>query len=204
MVIKTAEYIKSSVHINDCPKPYYPEYAFIGRSNVGKSSLINMLLNRKNLSKVSSKPGKTRTINHFLVNGSWYLVDLPGFGFAKVSQEVRKQWDSMILEYLLHRKTLSCVFMLLDSRIPLQIKDMQFMQWLGQNQVPFVAISTKIDQCSQQQIEIHKKQLYSFFDTYWETRPQHVLSSSKEKKGRDEVLQIIEQANQVFRLSNVK
>lgn len=198
MVIHSAEYVKSSVSLNDCPKSTLPEYAFIGRSNVGKSSLINMLLNRKALSKVSSKPGKTRTINHFLVNKQWYLVDLPGFGFAKVSQEIRQQWDKMILEYLLMRNNLACVFMLIDSRIPLQEKDMNFMRWLGQHQIPFVVISTKIDLCKLQQLDTHKNQLYHFFDTYWESRPQHILTSSKEKKGREEILKLIEQANNLY------
>ncbi len=199
MVIRTAEYVKSCTSLKDCPKPTLPEYAFIGRSNVGKSSLINMLLNRKSLSKTSSKPGKTRTINHFIVNNEWYLVDLPGFGFAKVSQELRQQWDKMILEYILKRENLACVFMLIDSRIPLQEKDKNFMLVLGKNAVPFVIVSTKTDQVKLQDLHQHKQELYKFIDTYWEERPQHILSSSVEKKGREEILSIIEEANKVFR-----
>jgi GTP-binding protein len=198
MIIRTAEYIRSCVSVKQCPKHSLPEYAFIGRSNVGKSSLINMILNRKDLSKTSAKPGKTRTINFFLVNKSWYLVDLPGFGFAKVSKEIRQQWDNMILEYILNRKNLACVFMLIDSRISLQEKDKNFMLLLGKNLIPFVIISTKIDKTNLQHLSKHKKELYNFLDIHWEIRPQHILTSSVEKKGQEEILSVIESANKVF------
>ncbi len=198
MIIRSAEYKSSCTKLKDCPSHKLPEYAFVGRSNVGKSSLINMLLNRKALTKISSKPGKTRTINYFLVNNEWFLVDMPGFGFAKVSQELRKQWDKMILEYLLNRKNLSCVFMLIDSRIPLQQKDKDFMLLLGRQQIPFVIVSTKMDQVKLADLHRHQQELHNFIDTYWEERPKHILSSSKEKKGREEILSIIEAANKVF------
>jgi len=203
MLIRSAEYVRSSTSVDKCPRPFFPEYAFIGRSNVGKSSLINMLLNRKSLSKVSSKPGKTKTINHFLINKSWYLVDLPGYGYANVSKDEREQLDKMIIDYITQRKTLSCVFLLIDSRIKLQEIDKNFMLFLGKNYIPFVIVSTKVDKVSLKQISNHKKELYDFINMYWETIPLHVLTSSVEKKGREEILNIIEKANIEFK-QNVK
>ncbi len=198
MIIRSANYVKSCVGFKDCPKQNLPEYAFIGRSNVGKSSLINMILNRKDLSKTSSKPGKTKTINYFLINNSWYLVDLPGFGFAKVSKETRQKWDNMIVEYILNRKSLACVFMLIDSRVPLQDKDKNFMLFLGKNFIPFVIVSTKTDKTNLRLLDNHKNDLYKFLDFYWESRPQHILTSTIEKRGREEILTLIEDSNKVF------
>ena len=148
MEIKTAEYLQSEVDWRKCPAPDKPEYAFIGRSNVGKSSLINMLTNNRNLAKTSSKPGKTQTINHFLMNKTWYLVDLPGYGFAKTSKTNREKWQKMISDYLLHRENLQVVFVLVDSRLEPQQIDVDFINNLGENGLPFAIIFTKADKIS--------------------------------------------------------
>ncbi|HEY4785709.1 MAG TPA: ribosome biogenesis GTP-binding protein YihA/YsxC, partial [Bacteroidales bacterium] len=152
--IKEAKFISSSPDLKGCPAPKLPEFAFIGRSNVGKSSLINMVTGKKNLAKTSSTPGKTRLINHFLVNESWYIVDLPGYGYAKVSKDKRSEFRQSILEYIGKRKTLFCLYLLVDSRIPPQPIDLRFINWLGSNEVPFVIVFTKIDKLSQS--EWHK------------------------------------------------
>ena len=148
MQVKKAEFIISNTDINKCPAPAIPEYAFIGRSNVGKSSLINMLTNRKSLAKTSGKPGKTQLINHFLINDSWYLVDLPGYGYASVSKGQRLEFAKFIKKYLENRKNLMCLFVLLDSRLKPQKIDMEFMQWLGEKGIPFVMCFTKQDKLS--------------------------------------------------------
>ncbi|MGQ9846427.1 MAG: ribosome biogenesis GTP-binding protein YihA/YsxC [Bacteroidales bacterium] len=194
MIIRSATYVKSCVSYKDKPTGNNPEFAFIGRSNVGKSSLINMLVNRKDLAHTSNKPGKTQTINYYLINNRWYLVDLPGYGFAKVSQAKREHWDTMIKEYVIYNEQLYAVFILVDSRIPLQQSDMEFMLFMGKNQVPFIVVSTKCDKINQQTISKHIKELNSFFDQYWEEKPQHIISSSKKKQGRDSILNIIEKA----------
>ncbi len=157
MLIKTAKFIISNSDINKCPSPTLPEYAFIGRSNVGKSSLINMLTNHKKLAKTSSTPGKTQLINHFLINDSWYLVDLPGYGFARSSKSDRKAWKKMIDAYLLTRRNLMCTFLLIDSRIPLQKNDLEFMTWLATHQLPFVIVYTKSDKLSAKKINSKHK-----------------------------------------------
>ncbi|NSW44778.1 MAG: YihA family ribosome biogenesis GTP-binding protein [Bacteroidales bacterium] len=194
MIIRSAEYIKSCTSYKNKPTGNKPEFAFIGRSNVGKSTLINMLVNRKSLARTSNKPGKTQTLNYYLINEQWYLVDLPGYGFAKVSYEQRQKWDTMIKEYIVKNHSLYGVFMLVDSRIPLQQSDMEFMLFMGEQQVPFVVVSTKCDKISLKEISKHNKELNVFFDTYWEEHPIHILSSSEEKKGREEILNIIENA----------
>jgi len=194
MVIRSAEYIKSCTSYKNKPQGNNPEFAFIGRSNVGKSSLINMLVNRKSLARTSNKPGKTQTLNYYLINEQWYLVDLPGYGFAKVSYEQRLKWDTMIKEYIIKSHTLYGVFMLVDSRIPLQQSDIDFMFFMGEHQIPFVVVSTKCDKISLKAISKHTKELNTFFDAYWESRPMHIISSSEEKKGREEILNIIENA----------
>ncbi len=198
MIIHSAEYSKSCSGIKDCPLPNMPEYAFIGRSNVGKSSLINMLVNRKNLALTSSKPGKTKTINYFLINKSWYLVDMPGMGFAHTSKKNREQWQKMTFDYFVRRKNLMCVFVLIDSRIALQGTDIILMFQLSKNGIPFVAVSTKTDKITAVVLLKHIQSLHVFFDTYWEERPIHIISSAPEKKGRDEILRIIDETNQQF------
>src|SRR5687767_6693585 len=154
MIIKEAKFLISSTQISKCPEPTLPEYAFIGRSNVGKSTLINMLTGRKNLAKTSAKPGKTQLINHFLINDAWYLVDLPGYGYAKVAKTAREQWEAFISYYLLERKNLVCVFVLIDARLPIQPVDAQFMKWLGENEIAFCMLFTKTDKLTKN--ELHK------------------------------------------------
>ncbi|HOU97802.1 MAG TPA: ribosome biogenesis GTP-binding protein YihA/YsxC [Bacteroidales bacterium] len=194
MIIRSATYVKSCTSYKNKPTGNQPEFAFIGRSNVGKSSLINMLVNRKALARTSNKPGKTQTLNYYLINEQWYLVDLPGYGFAKVSQTQREQWDTMLKEYIVGSDKLYAVFMLIDSRIPLQQSDMDFMLFMGKNQVPFIIVSTKCDKINLRAVSKHTKELNNFLDEYWESRPQHIISSSEEKKGRNEILSIIENA----------
>ena len=152
MPIKTANFFVSSQKISQCPKPNLPEYAFIGRSNVGKSSLINMLTGHKDLAKTSSTPGKTKLINHFIINESWYLVDLPGYGFAKLSKSIKEKWQKMIEDYLSYRENLMCIFVLVDSRLEPQKIDLQFIEWLGTNQIPFSIVFTKTDKISEKQL----------------------------------------------------
>ncbi|MDQ3192514.1 MAG: ribosome biogenesis GTP-binding protein YihA/YsxC [Bacteroidota bacterium] len=199
MHIKSADFVVSSADLRACPPPAYPEYAFIGRSNVGKSSLINMLTDRLGLAKTSSKPGKTQLINHFLINESWYLTDLPGFGYAKVPNALKSTWEKMIKDYLLYRENLMCVFVLLDSRHEQQKKDKELIDFLGEEQIPFVLIFTKIDKLSAPQlkraIESYKKSLQS----QWDQLPEMFLTSAEKKTGREDVLTFIESTNKFFK-----
>lgn len=192
MIISSAEFVKSSQELNQCPQPDMPEFAFIGRSNVGKSSLINMLVEKKDLAKTSSQPGKTQLINHFIINDEWYLVDLPGYGYAKTSMENRKRWRMMIENYLLKRENLLTVFVLIDSRIEPQKNDVEFINFLGENGVPIKLIFTKTDKQSakktQDSLELFKQTL----SEYWEELPEIILTSSENKTGRGEVLETIE------------
>ena len=192
MIISSAEVVKSSQELNQCPQPDMPEFAFIGRSNVGKSSLINMLVEKKDLAKTSSQPGKTQLINHFIINDEWYLVDLPGYGYAKTSMENRKRWRMMIENYLLKRENLLTVFVLIDSRIEPQKNDLEFINFLGENGVPIKLIFTKTDKQSakktQDSLELFKQTL----SEYWEELPEIILTSSENKTGRGEVLETIE------------
>lgn len=200
MEIRSAAFVISNTNVTKCPAPTMPEYAFIGRSNVGKSSLINMLVNKKDLAKTSSKPGKTQLINHFIINENWYLVDLPGYGYAKVSIEQRKKWDEFIKKYILTRKNLMCMMVLVDARIKPQKVDLEFMEWLGENQVAFVIIFTKTDKLPssklQSNIEEYKKELL----LRWEELPTIFYTSSEEKTGRKEILSFIEETNPLFEL----
>jgi len=198
MKVNTAEFVMSNQDITKCPIPQIPEYAFIGRSNVGKSSLINMLANVKNLAKISGKPGKTRLINHFIMNKSWYLVDLPGYGFAKASKTHRNKYEKFINEYMLKRENLMNVFLLIDSRHPPQDIDIDFMDWLGTSQIPFSIVFTKLD-------KLNRSQQGSFYAAYeaemlktWEEMPPHFITSSETKHGRDELLAYIEEINGSF------
>ena len=193
MEIINAKYIISSPTVGKCPNDTKPEFAFIGRSNVGKSSLINMLCNHKRLAKTSATPGKTLLINHFLINTKWYLVDLPGYGYAKCSKTIQEKLDHMIRSYILLRKQLINVFVLIDIRHEQQKVDHEFVDWLGESQVPFTIIFTKADKLgrvkARQNAEAWMKQL---LDT-WETLPPYYISSSQEKTGRDEILAYIDQ-----------
>ena len=195
MDIKHAIYFGSFVRQDQCPADEKPEYAFIGRSNVGKSSLINMLVGRKELAKVSKKPGKTQTINYFLVNEEWYLVDLPGYGYAKVSQQQRASWVKMIEFFLTRRKQLLCTFVLVDSNIPLQQKDLEFINWLGQKGVAFVIVYTKCDRSSQAVLEKNLKSIRSGLGVHWDPLPVQFLTSANKGRGRDEILNFIEEIN---------
>ncbi|MBL6662909.1 MAG: YihA family ribosome biogenesis GTP-binding protein [Flavobacteriales bacterium] len=199
MRIKQAEFIISNTDIKKCPKADMPEYAFIGRSNVGKSSLINMLTERKSLAKVSGKPGKTQLINHFLINKHWYLVDLPGYGYAGVSKTQRYEFAQFIKKYLLKRENLMCLFVLLDSRLKPQAIDLEFMQWLGENGIPFVICFTKQDKMSKKEstenLINYKKELLKS----WEELPQIFLSSATKKNGKEEILTFIANTNELFK-----
>lgn len=198
MLVKSAKFIVSNTDVKKCPKPTAPEYAFIGRSNVGKSSLINMLTQRKNLAKVSGKPGKTQLINHFLINNSWYLVDLPGYGYAKVSKSKRQEFSQFIKTYLLKRENLMCLFVLLDSRLTPQEIDLEFMRWCGENNVPFAMCFTKQDKLSKKKrlenLNDYKKEMIKD----WEELPSIFISSSTEGTGKESILTFIEESNRLF------
>lgn len=200
MIIKSAEFIVSNQDVSRCPETHLPEYAFIGRSNVGKSSLINMLTNHKKLAKTSSTPGKTQLINHFLINDEWYLVDLPGYGFAKTSKKSREQWGQMIHQYLMKRKNLRCTFLLVDIRLEPQKIDLDFIEWMGINQLPFVIIFTKSDKLNKQNL-IKNIELYkSTLSEKWAELPQFIVSSSVKTQGKDAILQLISETNQLNKL----
>ena len=198
MQIKSAVYIISSPAVKDCPKPDKPEYAFIGRSNVGKSSLINMLCNNTRLAKTSAAPGKTQLINHFLINGLWYLVDLPGYGYAKISQSSRRRWEQMIENYLRKRENLMNVFVLIDSRHPPQKIDLEFIGSLGKWQIPFAIVFTKADKVKPKALEKNVRDFLNAMKADWETLPPHFITSAENKTGKDELLALIEHTNKFF------
>ena len=204
MFIKTANYIGSYTKTSQCPPPIMPEYAFIGRSNVGKSSLINMLMNHKGLARVSNRPGKTQAINYYLVNDGWYVVDLPGYGYAKTSQSNRADWEKMIHNFLAERETIQCVFLLVDSRLEPQKNDIAFANTLGEIGVPFIIIFTKADKLSlvavDKNVALFKKEMLK----HWSEMPQYFISSAEEKKGRDEILSFIGKINNDFRLEDLE
>ncbi|HAS42998.1 MAG TPA: YihA family ribosome biogenesis GTP-binding protein [Microscillaceae bacterium] len=198
MEVKSAEFVKSSSDYTQCPAAHQPEYAFIGRSNVGKSSLINKLTNRKSLAKISQTPGKTQTINHFLINNRWHLVDLPGYGYAQVSKTERKKWGKMIEDYILERKVLQGVFVLIDARHEPQKNDLEFLEWLGEKGVPFVIVFTKADKLSvnklPQAIAKYRKALLR----QWEEVPTYFVSSAVTGDGCKEILNFIGEVNKTF------
>ena len=191
MIIKKAEFVKSSQELSECPQSKLPEFAFIGRSNVGKSSLINMLTGRKSLAKTSTTPGKTRLINHFLIENSWHLVDLPGYGYAKVSKTDRQIFEKLIENYLSKRENLICVFVLIDSRIKPQKIDLEFITWMGEEGIPFAIIFTKIDKPKKNElknnVDLFEKELLKD----WEELPVWFLSSAVNNAGREDILKYI-------------
>ena len=198
MHIKSAKFIISSPEVQKCPEPNLPEYAFIGRSNVGKSSLINMLTSRKKLAKISGTPGKTQLINHFLINDNWYLVDLPGYGFAKSSKKDREKWRLMIQKYLIKRKNLLCIFVLIDSRLKPQNSDIDFINWMGLNNLPFVIVFTKTDKLNKAQLTKNINNFKNSLLENWKELPQIFISSAKTKTGQENILDFIDRTNTIF------
>lgn len=195
MEIKDARFLVSNSDVEKCPKPNMPEYAFIGRSNVGKSSLINMLTNKKTLAKTSGNPGKTKLINHFIIDEEWYLVDLPGYGYAKIAKSERKKWEKLVRNYILLRENLYCLFVLLDSRHEAQKSDLDFMEWLGLSQVPFVIVFTKNDKLKPAVLKDNLKKYENKMLEKWETMPKSFVTSCVTKEGRKEILDYIRDLN---------
>ena len=195
MVIKSAEFVISNSRVEKCPTTGLPEYAFIGRSNVGKSSLINMLTARKGLAMTSQKPGKTQLINHFIINDAWYLVDLPGYGYARLGKDSRDSLRRMIEDYVLERKELVLLFVLLDCRLDPQKIDLEFIQWLGEEGVPFALVFTKADKLSKGRLAANVEAYKAKLREEWEELPPIFVTSSEERMGRDELLGYIEEIN---------
>lgn len=202
MKINYANFIESNTDVNKCPTPDKPEYAFIGRSNVGKSSLLNMLTARKKLAKISSTPGKTILINHFIINNQWYLVDLPGYGFAKRSKSERLKWEKMIRKYILSRTNMITLFLLIDIRIEPQKIDLEFIEWLGVSNIPFVITFTKADKLKINQITTNLNNYKKKLGETWEELPTIIITSSTTDLGRDDLLNFIEDTNKVFGKDN--
>ena len=195
MKIRSAEFVMSNSDVSKCPKLNIPEYAFIGRSNVGKSSLINMLTNRKNLAKTSGKPGKTQLINHYLINENWYLVDLPGYGYARVSKTAKKTFQKYITQYFLSREQLVTGFVLVDIRHEPQSIDLEFMRWLGEQGIPFSIVFTKADKLKPKAIDMHIEDYKAIMLESWETMPNYFITSSSNGLGKDSILDYIEYLN---------
>lgn len=200
--VHSAEFVKSSQKLEQCPEADIPEYAFIGRSNVGKSSLINMITARKGLAKTSSTPGKTQLINHFEIDSDkelkWYLADLPGYGYAKVSKKDRRAFEHMIKDYLKNRDNLMCAFVLLDSRHTPQKIDLEFMEWLGTNQIPFVMVFTKMDKLSSSEKSTNMKRYQTEMLKKWESLPTIFYTSAEKGVGKDELVQFIRETNDLW------
>jgi GTP-binding protein len=197
MIVKSADFVMSNTDVSKCPKERLPEYAFIGRSNVGKSSLINMLTGHSKLAKTSGKPGKTQLINHFKINSNWFLVDLPGYGYAKVSKSIRQGFQEFIKDYFLQREQLICTFVLIDSRLEPQKIDLEFMEFLGENGIPFAIVFTKTDKLKLAQlnrnIQIYKN---TMLHTMWEEMPPYFSTSATNNTGKEELLSYIDSLNQ--------
>lgn len=197
MIVKSADFVMSNTDVSKCPKERLPEYAFIGRSNVGKSSLINMLTGHSKLAKTSGKPGKTQLINHFKINSNWFLVDLPGYGYAKVSKTIRQGFQEFIKDYFLQREQLICTFVLIDSRLEPQKIDLEFMEFLGENGIPFAIVFTKTDKLKLAQlnrnIQIYKN---TMLHTMWEEMPPYFSTSATNNTGKEELLSYIDSLNQ--------
>lgn len=196
MNVAHAEFVVSNTRVDHCPKSKLPEYAFIGRSNVGKSSLINMLCNRKRLAKTSSRPGKTQLINHFLINNKWHLVDLPGYGYARASKTQKKTFQKFITDYFNKRKELVSAFLLIDIRHEPQPPDLDFMRWLGENYIPFTIVFTKVDKIKEREIEKKVSDYLEKLKEDWESLPKYFITSSEKRLGRDELLGYIHEINE--------
>jgi GTP-binding protein len=205
MQVTSIDFAISSTDVNKCPKTHFPEFAFIGRSNVGKSSLINMICNKK-VAHTSGKPGKTKLINHFLVNNAWYVVDLPGYGYASVSKTDRVEFEKFISFYILERKNLVCLFVLIDIRLPLQAIDAQFMQWLAENEIPFCIIFTKMDKLSKSELQKNLAAFKKEMLLTWEDMPDCIISSAEKKVGKEDILDFIQENILLYNkhLQNVK
>ena len=204
MVIKTAEFLKSSSRWQDCPEPNLPEYAFIGRSNVGKSSLINAMMNHKDLAKTSQTPGKTQLINHFLVNENWLLTDLPGFGYARVSKSTRRDFEKIITNYILNRSNIVNLFVLIDIRLEPQKIDLEFMQWCGESDIPFSIAFTKADKlkpgAADRNVTVYREELLKT----WEEVPEIFVTSAEKKLGGDHILDYIQSTNDMLIKNKIK
>ncbi|WP_033562928.1 ribosome biogenesis GTP-binding protein YihA/YsxC [Sphingobacterium sp. SYP-B4668] len=198
MQVKKAEFICSNTRVDKLPEPKIPEYAFIGRSNVGKSSLINAMVNKKGLAKTSQKPGKTQLINHFIINDDWYLVDLPGYGFAKTSKSNRSEWEKFIRRYLTRRENLQCVFVLVDSRLEPQKIDLEFCCWLGECGIPFMLVFTKSDKQSAVKSDVNIAKFRKALLEWFEEVPPHFLTSAEYKTGCEDILAVIDDINGRF------
>ena len=199
MDIKSAEFVISNTDFKKCPESRLPEYAFIGRSNVGKSSLINMLTNKNGLAMTSSKPGKTLLINHFIINNNWHLVDLPGYGYASAGKKMREKLQSIIEDYILYREQLTCLFLLIDSRLEPQKIDLDFMEWLGENGIPFSIVFTKLDKMSAVRAKENLKAYQEKLHEQWEELPPVFATSSEKRVGKDELLNYIEGINKTLK-----
>ena len=200
MEILKAEFVVSNSDVGKCPAPDRHEYAFIGRSNVGKSSLINMLTHRSSLAKTAAKPGKTQLINHFLIDDNWYMVDLPGYGYARTSKSLRGQFEKLIRDYILKRENLICLFVLIDCRLEPQQIDLEFMEWLGENGVPFVMVFTKGDKLAVAQRRKNLENYQEVMLETWETTTIAFMTSSEKKLGREELLDYIDELNRTVEL----
>ena len=196
MNVAHAEFVVSNTKVDLCPKTNLPEYAFIGRSNVGKSSLINMLCNKKKLAKTSSRPGKTQLINHFLINKKWYLVDLPGYGYARASKTQKKTFQKFIIDYFTKRKELVSAFLLIDIRHNPQPIDMDFLRWLGENFIPFSIVFTKADKINEKDLERKVSDYLLKLKEEWESLPQYFVTSSEKKLGQESIMKYIQQVNE--------
>ena len=203
MIVKSAQFVVSSPNYRKCPQDGRPEYAFIGRSNVGKSSLINKLTGVKGLAKTSVRPGKTQLINHFIINNEWYLVDLPGYGYARTSKTSREKWQKMITDYMLKREALVNVFVLVDSRIPPQQIDLEFINFLGMNGIPLTIVFTKIDKQKQREVAATVNAYKRILSETWEELPEMMMTSSVTRYGRDHVLNRIEEINQQLKQNKI-
>ncbi|MNJ93195.1 putative GTP-binding protein EngB [compost metagenome] len=198
MIIKSATFVVSNTKVSALPLPDMPEYAFIGRSNVGKSSLINMLVNQQGLAKTSQRPGKTQLINHFLINEKWYIVDLPGYGYARVSKSSREKWEKFIRAYITKRENLQCVFVLIDSRLEPQKIDLEFCSWLGECQIPFALVYTKADKQSGPKTDQNVAKFNKTLLGWFQELPPFFVTSAEKGSGKDEVLKFVQEVNQDF------
>ena len=198
-MIKQARFLISNTDVKKCPAPDRPEYAFIGRSNVGKSSLINMLVGQNSLAKISVRPGKTQLINHFIIDESWYLVDLPGYGYAKIALSVKEKFQKLISNYILHRENLYCLFVLIDVRHKPQKIDVEFITWLGENHIPFAIVFTKADKLGKVSIEKNVSAYSQDLLEIWEELPPILVSSAQNGTGREEIISLIEGVNKSVR-----